>query len=94
MTREELKKYVEALDPIFKEILEGIARATPESERRWREGAKMQAFMHNISEKYINSDIPRNCARMEEEGLVKINQANFVIPTEKGEQVINFLWGR
>ena len=88
-TEDELRMYAESLNPIFKEIFKEIARANPD--RRRGEGAMMKNLTLIISEGHLFSDVPGACARMEEQGLVTINSKQFVIPTNKGEQIMSIL---
>lgn len=88
-TEDELRRHLESLDPIFKEIFKEIARANPD--RRRGQGAMMNTLTHRISERHLFSDVPGACARMKEQGLVTINSKRFVIPTDKGEQIMSIL---
>lgn len=84
-TEDELRMYAESLNPIFKEI----ARANPD--RRRGKGTMMKNLTHIISERHLFSDVPGTCARMEEQGLVTVNSKQFVIQTDKGEQIMSIL---
>ena len=51
----------------------------------------MNTLIHRISERHLFSDVPGACARMKEQELVTINSKRFVIPTDKGEQIMSIL---
>jgi hypothetical protein len=94
-SEDQLRTYVDALPPIYKEILSAFPRIEPS--RRQGDGLAFQtiaADFENLHKPYSLGLIIQACMQMEQKGLVVTKNLIFVHPTAVGERLIALVAGQ